>query len=101
MRFVALILMAALCGVTCVPDELPKDTNEIKTLTVEQAKALAQHKYELSLNGLTTLSDEAAKVLAKHEGVLYLEGPTTLSGEAAKCYGPIPESRCPKNSAVS
>jgi hypothetical protein len=48
------------------------------------AKALAQHKGRLYLNGLTTLSDEAAKALAQREGELYLDGLTTLSDEAAK-----------------
>ena len=61
------------------------NTEEIETLTVEQAKALlAKHEGGLDLDGLTTLSDEAAKALAKHEGYLRLNGLTTLSDEAAK-----------------
>ena len=84
MRFVAWILMAALCGVAVAADGLPKDTNEIKSLTVEQAKALAKQKGSLSLNGLTTLSVEAAKALAQHKGDLDLNGLTTLSIEVAK-----------------
>ena len=83
MRFGAWILMAALCGVAVAADGLPQDTNEIKSLTVEQAKALAQHKGSLSLNGLTTLSVEAAKALAQHKGDLDLNGLTTLSVEVA------------------
>ena len=63
MRFLAWILMAALCGVAVAADGLPKDTNEIKSLTVEQAKALAQQKGSLRLNGLTTLSAKAAAAL--------------------------------------
>ena len=65
--------------------ELPANTYEIKSLTVEQAKALAQRKDTwLSLDGLTTLSDEAAKALAEFKGPLHLGGLTTLSDEAAK-----------------
>jgi hypothetical protein len=44
MRHEALIVMATLCGVAVAADGLPKDTNEIKSLTVEQAEALAQRK---------------------------------------------------------
>ena len=83
MRFGAWILMAALCGVAVAADGLPQDTNEIKSLTVEQAKALAQHKGSLSLNGLTTLSVEAARALAQNKGWLRLNGLTTLSAKAA------------------
>ena len=60
---------------------IPKDATSI---TVRQAKALAQREGKLSLNGLTTLSDEAAKALARHAGDLGLSGLTTLSNEAAK-----------------
>ncbi len=59
MRFVAWILMAAMVAA----DGFPKDTNAIKSLTVEQAKALAQNKGWLRLNGLTTLSANAAAAL--------------------------------------
>jgi len=91
--------------------KMPKDTNEIKTLTVDQAQALTKREDDLNLNGLTTLSDDVAQVLAKnryglwlrglttlspgaakalaqHKGILNLNGLTTLSDEAAQALGP-------------
>jgi peroxiredoxin len=60
-------------------------SRSLTSLTVEQAKALAQQKGYLLLNGLTTLSNEAAKALAQFKGSqLELNGLTTLSDEAAK-----------------
>jgi hypothetical protein len=64
-----------------VGKELPTDTNEIETLTAEQAITLAQHEGWLSLNGLTTLSDKSAEALAGYDGVLVLSGLTTLRSE--------------------
>jgi hypothetical protein len=78
--------------------ELPKNIDEIKTLTVDQANALAEHigwlpdtdqnvhsRFKrLRLNGLATLSDEVASVLAQPTGFLNLDGLTTLSPGAAK-----------------
>jgi hypothetical protein len=67
-------------------DELPEATNEIESLTIEQAQRLVtEFKGSLFLNGLTTLSDEATKALAQHKGdVLDLNGLTTFSADAAK-----------------
>lgn len=85
---------------------LPPD-NEIKALTVEQARelaardgdlwldgltslspeiaaALSRHKKALGLNGLSTLSPEVAGALAGHEGILGLNGLTSLGDAAAK-----------------
>jgi len=67
-----------------VGQKLPKDTNQIRALTVAQAEALAQHLDDLSLDGLKSLSDEAAKALAQHQGHLHLVGLLTLSDEAAR-----------------
>jgi hypothetical protein len=78
------LALAVLCAGVAVGQELLDDTDEIKTLTVEMAHALAQHKGQLSLDGLTTISDAAVKALAQHEGPLELGGLTTLSDEAAK-----------------
>lgn len=80
--------------------ELPKNggIGKIKTLTVDQANALAEHTgwlpdtggnvhfsgKQLRLDGLATLSDEVASVLAQPTGFLYLDGLTTLSPGAAK-----------------
>jgi hypothetical protein len=90
------LAVAVLCAGVAVGQELPKDTNEIKTLTVDQAKELSTHKGWLSLNGLTTLSPEAAKALAEHEGGLSLDGLTTLSDEAAKALKANPEIDLPE-----
>ena len=50
-------------------DELPKDTNKITSLTVEQARRLvAEFKgFVLGLDGLTTLDADTAKALAAIE----------------------------------
>jgi hypothetical protein len=82
MRYAVLMVSALYVGMAWA-EELPEDTNEIKTLTVEQAQELLQHEGELDLGGLTTLSDEAAKALSQHKGELNLSGLTTLSDEAA------------------
>jgi hypothetical protein len=91
-------------------DELPADTNQIESLTLEQAtalagstagwvrlpnltaldaataKALAEFKgQDLSLNGLTTLDAATAKALAEFKGpYLELSGLTTLDAAIAK-----------------
>jgi len=65
-----------------------EDTNQIKQITVEDAKRLAQENTgRLLLNGLTILSDDAAKELARHAGWLALNGLKTLSKEAAAALG--------------
>ena len=91
-----LLAVAVLITGVAVGQELPKDTNEIKTLTVQQAKALAQHKGYLSLDGLTSLTDAAAKALSQHEGDLSLDGLTTLSDEQAKALRANPSIKLPK-----
>lgn len=60
-------LMVAMVVTMTVPALGQQDTNEIKELSVERAKALAAWPFGKSpeLNGLTTLSDVAAKWLAK------------------------------------
>jgi beta-lactamase regulating signal transducer with metallopeptidase domain len=84
-------------------DELPKDTNQIESLTVEQAKKLVEefpgvtveiqfkgfgpYKLEkcLPVNGLKKLAPDVAQALAGYSrGALILNGLTTLSDEAAK-----------------
>jgi hypothetical protein len=81
---------------------LPKDTNTIESLTVEQAKKLAEefpgvtveltllnhrsYKFVkcLPLNGITKLTPDVAQALAGYgRGPLFLAGLTTLSDEAA------------------
>jgi len=62
--FLAIALISS--GATAQP--LPDEPNGIKTLTVEQAEALAKRDGRLLLPGLTSLSDNAAEALAKHKG---------------------------------
>jgi beta-lactamase regulating signal transducer with metallopeptidase domain len=83
-------------------DELPADTNQIESLTVEQAKKLVEEfpgvtvevqfkgfgsyklKKCLPLNGITKLTPDVAQALAGYsKGPLILNGLTTLSDEAA------------------
>jgi hypothetical protein len=71
------------------------ETNEIKSLTVDQAKELIErnrNSYWLDLNGLLELSPDVAKCLAKYRGSLELNGLVELSSEAAvalaNCDGP-------------
>lgn len=64
--------------------DLPEDTHSIETLTVMQAKALANSRFNCELPGLKTLSAEIAEALAAKEGWLNLSGLTTLSDEAAE-----------------
>lgn len=65
MRYATWMVAASLCGVVAGADRLLGNTNEIKTLTVEQAKTVASNAKSspagvVSLNGLTTLSAEVA-----------------------------------------
>jgi hypothetical protein len=65
-----------------------EDTNQIKQITVEDAKRLSQENTgRLLLNGLTILSDDAAKELARQAGWLALNGLKTLSKETAGALG--------------
>ncbi len=59
-----------------------EDTTSIRSITVEQAQALAHGQDLLNLSGLTTLSEEAANALANHKKLLSLGGVTELSGVA-------------------
>ena len=70
-----------------IADELPKDTNTIESLTVEQARKLAAEfkGVNLFLDGLTTLDAATAKVIAEFKGgYLHLNGLTTLDADTAK-----------------
>jgi hypothetical protein len=68
-------------------DELPRDTNLIQTLTVEQAEELVRKAAEgqaLSLNGLNTLPPEVAAILATHKGAILLNGIEEMSADAER-----------------
>ena len=70
-----------------IADELPKDTNTIESLTVEQSRKLAAEfkGVNLFLDGLTTLDAATAKVIAEFKGgYLHLNGLTTLDADTAK-----------------
>ena len=90
MRLVIFAAMAVCWGVAWA-DDLPRDTNEIKTLTVEQAESLSKHYFfgPLYLKGLTSLTPEAAAALAKRKHHLYLDGLITLSPEAARALAKL------------
>ena len=94
MRWVVVAALLVSCGVG-LADELPEDTSKIKTLTVEQAEALAKRAGKLSLDGLTTITPEVAEALAKHEGELFLFGLTTITPEVLKMLRANPEIRLP------
>jgi hypothetical protein len=63
---------------------LSRYAHDLTTLSIEDAKVLANQNGDLSLRSLVELSDEAAAVLAHRKGHLYLDGLTNLSDEAAK-----------------
>ena len=75
-----LVSLASLSPSRALADELPKDTNQIESLTPEQAKTLlAEFKGDyLSLDGLTTLDAATATALAEFKGFLVLDGLTTF-----------------------
>ncbi|MBM3994184.1 MAG: hypothetical protein FJ303_08525 [Planctomycetes bacterium] len=57
----------------------------IKTLSVESAKALAQHRGELMLDGLLYLPEDVAEAIARHQGTLLtFQSLRFLSDGAAK-----------------
>ena len=66
MRFLIAAVLLLSCSL-CVAEDFPEDTNEIKSLTVEQAAELvAKHKGDgLQLDGLTSIDKEVAQELAK------------------------------------
>jgi hypothetical protein len=104
-----LVLACLLLGpLAATADELPKDTNKIESLTVEQARRLVEtfpgvevlveikrrgkvpFSGCLPLNGVQSLDAQTAGVLAKYnKGPLLLNGMTTLSPEAAKALAEI------------
>ncbi|MEX0671415.1 MAG: hypothetical protein WD060_13265, partial [Pirellulales bacterium] len=69
-RLLLLFACLLLGPLVVIADELPADTNTIKSLTVEQARKLAAEfkGQQLSLNGLTTLDADTAKALAEFKG---------------------------------
>ena len=63
---------------------LPRNTNIITVLRVEQATNLVKaHHGVLQLNGLTSITPTVAGVLARYRGVLFLNGLLTLPLQVA------------------
>ena len=86
---VSLALLASLSPSRALADELPKDTNQIESLTPEQAKTLLAEftgrSNCLQLAGLTTLDADTAKVLAEFKSdYLFFNGLSTLDADTAK-----------------
>ena len=77
----ALVLSCSLCLAT----DFPQNTNEIKSLTAEQAaEVVAMNGGWLELNGLTSIDKDVAKELAKNEGGLVLNGLTSIDKDVAR-----------------
>ncbi len=95
-----LVSLALLSPSRALADELPKDTNQIESLTPEQAKTLlAEYKGQmLFLNGLTTLDAATAKALAQSKAwdgqlprITAFESPDSveIAAALAKREGPL------------
>ena len=87
MRFLIAACLVLSCGL-CLAEDLPEDTNEIKTLTAEQAADLMANflGHQLKLNGLTSIDKDVAAELAKLEGYRYLSlcGLTSIDKDVAQ-----------------
>ena len=68
MRYLIVASLLLSCSL-CLAEDFPKNTNEIKSLTAEQAAELVGVKRAfLSLNGLTSIDKDVAQELAKFTG---------------------------------
>ena len=66
----------------CFAEDVPQNTNKIKSLTAEQAAELvSKAKGLLSLNGLTSINKDVAQELANFKG-----GTLFLSDKALKTF---------------
>jgi mono/diheme cytochrome c family protein len=84
--FLGAFVLSAFCASAALLDAA--DANQIRQLTVDEARRLAQDQSgRLLLNGLVALAPDVAKELAKQEGWLSLNGLTVISEEAAKELG--------------
>ena len=73
---------------------LPRDTNNVKVLGVEQATKLVKtHSGVLQLNGLTSVTPTVAGILARYRGVIFLNGllsvPVQVATRLARHRGPL------------
>ncbi len=82
-----ILITAALvlsCSI-CIAEDFPEDTNEIKSLTAEQAAELVgMNLIGLELNGLTSIDRDVAQELAKVKGGLFLRGLTSINKDVAQ-----------------
>ena len=70
MRYLIVASLLLSCS-GCLAEDFPKDTNEIKSLTAEQAAELvAKFKGGLYLGGLTSINKDVAQELVKFKGDL-------------------------------
>ena len=77
----ALVLSSSLC----LAEDLPEDTDQIKSLTAEQAADLvSKAKGLLSLDGLTSIDKDVAQELGKFKGSLFLNGLTSIDKDVAQ-----------------
>ena len=87
MRFLIAAALLLSCSL-CLAEDLPQDTNEIKSLTVEQAAELAKlarWRLILQLDGLTSIDKDVAQELTKFKGRwLYLDGLTSIDKDVAQ-----------------
>ena len=77
MRFLVAAFLVLSCSL-CLAEDLPQDTNKIKSLTAEQAAELVA-KFEgeyLFLDGLTSIDKDVAQELAKSRRGLFLGLPS-------------------------
>ena len=87
-------LWQTLFGGSASKATLPRDTNTIKMLRVEQAKELVKtHSGVLQLNGLTSITPTVAGILARYRGVIFLNGllsvPVQVATRLARHRGPL------------
>ena len=84
---VLVIATSVLSCSLCLAEDLPRNTDEFKSLTAEQAAVLvAKHNdIRISLNGLTSIDKDVAQELAKFEGInLLLIGLTSIDEDVAQ-----------------
>ncbi len=73
---------------------LPRDTNTLSVLRIEQATSLVKnHSGVLQLNGLTSITPTVAGILARYRGVIFLNGllsvPVQVATRLAKHRAPL------------
>ncbi len=84
MRYLIVASLLLSCSL-CLAEDFPEDTNEIKSLTVEQAAELVANHGYLPLGGLTSIDKDVAQELAKVKGWgLDLRGLTSIDKDVAQ-----------------